>query len=77
MAIPLPSKVVSLVTKYKMPVEPSSFVKTCLTRSSGKGGDLPDVAFYDAMPSDEEMLKVAKEAGYSETATGELSLAET
>lgn len=34
----------------------------------GKGGNPAGVAFYDAMPSEEEMLKVAKEIGYSETA---------
>lgn len=35
---------------------------------SGQGGNPAGVAFYDSMPSDEEMLKVAKEVGYSETA---------
>lgn len=34
----------------------------------GRGGNPAGVAFYDAMPSDEEMLRVAKEVGYSETA---------
>lgn len=34
----------------------------------GKGGNPAGVAFCDDMPSDEEMLKVAKEVGYSETA---------
>lgn len=33
-----------------------------------QGGNPAGVAFYDEMPSDEEMLKVAKEVGYSETA---------
>jgi len=35
---------------------------------NGRGGNPAGVAFYDVMPSDEEMLKVAKEVGYSETA---------
>lgn len=34
----------------------------------GQGGNPAGVAFYDEMPSDEEMLKVAKQVGYSETA---------
>lgn len=34
----------------------------------GQGGNPAGVAFYDSMPSDEEMLSVAKEVGYSETA---------
>ncbi len=35
---------------------------------NGNGGNPAGVAFYDVMPSDEEMLRVAKEVGYSETA---------
>ena len=35
---------------------------------NGRGGNPAGVAFYDTMPTDEEMLKVAKEVGYSETA---------
>jgi PhzF family phenazine biosynthesis protein len=35
---------------------------------NGRGGNPAGVAFYDAMPSEEEMLRVAKEVGYSETA---------
>lgn len=35
---------------------------------NGQGGNPAGVAFCDAMPSEEEMLKVAKEVGYSETA---------
>ena len=35
---------------------------------NGQGGNPAGVAFYDAMPSEEEMLRVAKEVGYSETA---------
>ncbi len=34
----------------------------------GRGGNPAGVAFYDSMPSDEEMLRIAKEVGYSETA---------
>lgn len=34
----------------------------------GLGGNPAGVAFYDEMPKDEEMLNVAKEVGYSETA---------
>lgn len=34
----------------------------------GKGGNPAGVVFSDEMPSEEEMLKVAKEVGYSETA---------
>lgn len=35
---------------------------------NGQGGNPAGVAFYDEMPTDEEMLKAAKEIGYSETA---------
>lgn len=35
---------------------------------NGQGGNPAGVAFYEEMPSDEEMLRVAKEVGYSETA---------
>lgn len=35
---------------------------------NGQGGNPAGVAFCDEMPSDEDMLKVAKEVGYSETA---------
>jgi PhzF family phenazine biosynthesis protein len=35
---------------------------------NGQGGNPAGVAFYDAMPGDEEMLRVAREVGYSETA---------
>lgn len=34
----------------------------------GKGGNPAGVAFCDEMPGDEEMLRIAKEVGYSETA---------
>jgi PhzF family phenazine biosynthesis protein len=35
---------------------------------NGQGGNPAGVAFCDAMPSEAEMLKVAKDVGYSETA---------
>ena len=35
---------------------------------NGQGGNPAGVAFYDVMPSDAEMLKIAGEVGYSETA---------
>jgi PhzF family phenazine biosynthesis protein len=35
---------------------------------NGQGGNPAGVAFYDEMPSAEEMLSIAKEVGYSETA---------
>jgi len=35
---------------------------------NGQGGNPAGVAFCDVMPSDAEMMKIAKEVGYSETA---------
>ena len=35
---------------------------------NGKGGNPAGVAFYDEMPTAEEMLAIAKQVGYSETA---------
>lgn len=35
---------------------------------NGEGGNPAGVAFYDEMPTDGEMLRTAKEVGYSETA---------
>ena len=35
---------------------------------NGEGGNPAGVVFYDAMPGDSEMMKIAKEVGYSETA---------
>ena len=35
---------------------------------NGQGGNPAGVVFNDAMPKEEEMLKVAREVGYSETA---------
>ena len=34
----------------------------------GRGGNPAGVVFGDALPGDEEMLKVARDVGYSETA---------
>ena len=45
-----------------------SILKLASFSRNGQGGNPAGVAFYDEMPSDEEMLKVAKEVGYSETA---------
>jgi len=35
---------------------------------NGKGGNPAGVAFYDEMPDEDEMMRIAKEVGYSETA---------
>jgi PhzF family phenazine biosynthesis protein len=35
---------------------------------NGRGGNPAGVAFYETMPSEAEMLRIAKEVGYSETA---------
>lgn len=43
-------------------------LKLAAFSQNGQGGNPAGVAFYDAMPSEEEMLKIAKEVGYSETA---------
>jgi len=43
-------------------------LKLAAFSQNGQGGNPAGVAFCDEMPSDEEMLKVAKEVGYSETA---------
>jgi PhzF family phenazine biosynthesis protein len=43
-------------------------LKLAAFSQNGQGGNPAGVAFYDAMPSDEEMLAVAKEIGFSETA---------
>jgi PhzF family phenazine biosynthesis protein len=42
-------------------------LKLAAFSQNGQGGNPAGVAFYDAMPSDSEMLKVANEVGYSET----------
>lgn len=43
-------------------------LKLAAFSQNGRGGNPAGVAFYDAMPRDAEMLKIAKEIGYSETA---------
>lgn len=45
-----------------------NILKLAAFSRDGQGGNPAGVAFYDEMPNDEEMLKVAKEVGYSETA---------
>ena len=43
-------------------------LKLAAFSQNGQGGNPAGVAFCDEMPSDAEMMKVAKEVGYSETA---------
>ncbi|NJC99036.1 MAG: PhzF family phenazine biosynthesis protein [Anaerolineales bacterium] len=43
-------------------------LKLAAFSNNGKGGNPAGVAFCDEMPGDEEMLKVAKQVGFSETA---------
>ncbi|MFN8411005.1 MAG: PhzF family phenazine biosynthesis protein [Anaerolineales bacterium] len=43
-------------------------LKLAAFSQNGKGGNPAGVAFYDEMPSAEEMLNIAAEIGYSETA---------
>lgn len=45
-----------------------SVLRVAAFSHNGQGGNPAGVAFYDQMPANEEMLKVAKEVGYSETA---------
>ena len=45
-----------------------NILKLAAFSQNGQGGNPAGVAFYDGMPSDEEMLRIAKEVGYSETA---------
>src|SRR5512134_4028406 len=45
-----------------------NILKLAAFSHNGAGGNPAGVAFCEAMPSDEEMLRVAKEVGYSETA---------
>ena len=45
-----------------------SVLRLAAFSDAGKGGNPAGVAFYDAMPSAEEMLRIAREVGYSETA---------
>lgn len=43
-------------------------LKLAAFSTNGQGGNPAGVAFYDEMPSEPEMLAIAKEVGYSETA---------
>ncbi len=43
-------------------------LKLAAFSQNGQGGNPAGVAFYDRMPDDEEMLRIASEVGYSETA---------
>lgn len=43
-------------------------LKLAAFSKNGQGGNPAGVAFYDEMPSESEMLAIAKEVGYSETA---------
>ena len=43
-------------------------LKLAAFSQNGQGGNPAGVAFYEEMPPAEEMLKIAKEVGYSETA---------
>ena len=45
-----------------------NILKLAAFSHNNKGGNPAGVTFYDAMPSEEEMLKIASDVGYSETA---------
>lgn len=45
-----------------------NILKLAAFSQNGLGGNPAGVAFYDAMPSAEEMMSIAREVGYSETA---------
>ena len=45
-----------------------TILKLAAFSQNGLGGNPAGVAFYDSMPSAEEMMSIAKEVGYSETA---------
>ena len=45
-----------------------TILKLAAFSQNGLGGNPAGVAFYDSMPSAEEMMAIAKEVGYSETA---------
>lgn len=46
----------------------TNVLKLAAFSQNGLGGNPAGVAFYDSMPSAEEMMAIAKEVGYSETA---------
>ena len=43
-----------------------TILKLAAFSHKGRDGNPAGVTFYDEMPGDEEMLKIAKEVGYSE-----------
>lgn len=45
-----------------------TLLKLAAFSSNGQGGNPAGVAFYDEMPTPEEMMRIAKQVGYSETA---------
>ena len=45
-----------------------NILKLAAFSQNGQGGNPAGVAFYDAMPSDDKMLKLSKEIGYPEIA---------
>ncbi len=45
-----------------------NILKLAAFSQNGQGGNPAGVAFFDEMPSPEEMMSIAKEVGYSETA---------
>ncbi|GAB4497445.1 MAG: PhzF family phenazine biosynthesis protein [Anaerolineales bacterium] len=46
----------------------TNVLKLAAFSQNGQGGNPAGVAFYDEMPSAEEMMSIAREVGYSETA---------
>jgi PhzF family phenazine biosynthesis protein len=45
-----------------------NILKLAAFSHNGRGGNPAGVAFFESMPGDEKMLRIAKEVGYSETA---------
>ena len=45
-----------------------NILKLATFSHNGQGGNPAGVAFCDAMPGDDEMLRIAREVGYSESA---------
>jgi PhzF family phenazine biosynthesis protein len=45
-----------------------NLLKLAAFSNNGQGGNPAGVAFYDEMPAPEEMMRIAKQVGYSETA---------
>jgi PhzF family phenazine biosynthesis protein len=57
-----------LIYVIKSGEQKMEILKIAAFSEKNKGGNPAGVVFYDEMPSDEEMLRVAKQVGYSETA---------